>query len=43
MPETEHVRDHSYVAATPVTDGQTLFVYYGKSGPCTFDLEGNQI
>ncbi len=42
LPESERVRDHGYAAATPVTDGETLYVFFGKSGLFAFDLDGNQ-
>jgi outer membrane protein assembly factor BamB len=41
MPEEEQVRDHGYAAATPVTDGERLYVFFGKTGVIALDLEGN--
>ena len=43
LPESRRVRDHGYAAATPVTDGENLYVFFGKSGVFKFDLAGNQI
>ncbi|HWB13600.1 MAG TPA: PQQ-binding-like beta-propeller repeat protein [Pirellulales bacterium] len=34
---------HGYAASTPVTDGERLFVFFGKSGVFAFDLDGNQL
>ena len=42
LPESRRVRDHGYAAATPVTDGRMLYVFFGKSGVYSFDLEGTQ-
>lgn len=35
--------EHGYASSTPVTDGQSLFVFFGKSGAYCFDLNGNQV
>ncbi|QEF97199.1 outer membrane biogenesis protein BamB [Stieleria maiorica] len=43
LPESERVRDHGYAAATPVTDGESLYVFFGKTGVLKFDLKGNQL
>jgi outer membrane protein assembly factor BamB len=43
LPESKRVRDHGYAAQTPVTDGEHLYVFFGKSGVFKFDLDGNQI
>ena len=42
LPESKRVRDHGYAAATPTTDGKSLYVFFGKSGVFAFDLDGNQ-
>jgi len=34
---------HGYAASTPITDGEKLFVFFGKSGVFCFDLDGNQL
>jgi len=43
LPESKRVRDHGYAAQTPATDGEHLYVFFGKSGVFKFDLQGNQI
>jgi outer membrane protein assembly factor BamB len=43
LPETERVRDHGYAAATPTTDGEFLYVFFGKTGVFKFDLTGKQL
>jgi outer membrane protein assembly factor BamB len=43
LPESKSVRDHGYAAQTPTTDGEHLYVFFGKSGVFKFDLNGNQI
>src|SRR5262245_9431400 len=34
---------HGYAASTPVTDGEKLYVFFGKSGVFCFDLDGKEI
>jgi outer membrane protein assembly factor BamB len=34
---------HGYAASTPTTDGQRLYVFFGKSGVFCFDLDGNEL
>jgi outer membrane protein assembly factor BamB len=43
LPETPVVREHGYAAATPASDGQFLYVFFGKSGVYKLDLDGKQI
>ncbi|MEO2034381.1 MAG: PQQ-binding-like beta-propeller repeat protein [Planctomycetaceae bacterium] len=43
LPESERVRDHGYAGPTPATDGEHLYVFFGKSGVFKFDLNGKQI
>ncbi|MBI2481511.1 MAG: PQQ-binding-like beta-propeller repeat protein, partial [Planctomycetia bacterium] len=43
LPETESVKDHGYAAQTPATDGEFLYVFFGKTGVFKFDLTGKQI
>lgn len=33
---------HGYAASTPTTDGERLYVFFGKSGVFCFDLDGNE-
>jgi len=32
-----------YAAATPVTDGERVYVWYGSGGMAAFDMEGNEL
>ncbi|HYW79652.1 MAG TPA: PQQ-binding-like beta-propeller repeat protein [Thermoguttaceae bacterium] len=45
LPETDYdgarVNLHGYASATPVTDGQSLYVFFGKTGVLKYDLDGN--
>ena len=34
---------HGYAASTPVTDGERLYVFFGKTGVFCFDLSGQQL
>jgi len=34
---------HGYAASTPVTDGERLYVFFGKTGVFCFDLDGEQV
>ena len=43
LPETVRVRDHGYAGPTPATDGDFLYVFFGKTGVFKFDLTGKQI
>ena len=43
LPESERVRDHGYAAATPATDGDRLYVFFGKSGVLALELDGTQV
>lgn len=44
IPEQEydkgHIDLHGYASATPVTDGESLFVFFGRSGVRAYDLGG---
>ncbi len=35
--------EHGYATNTPVTDGQHVFAFLGKSGVIAFDLQGNEL
>ena len=37
------LRQHGYASHTPVTDGEQVFVFFGKSGVVAFDRDGNQL
>lgn len=43
LPESDRVRDHGYAGPTPATDGEHLYVFFGKSGVFKFDLDGKQL
>ena len=34
---------HGYAASTPTTDGQRLYVFFGKTGVFCLDLDGNEL
>lgn len=34
---------HGYTASTPTTDGERLYVFFGKSGVFCFDLDGTEL
>ena len=41
LPEQEKIRDdHGYASSTPVSDGENVFVFFGKSGVLALDLKG---
>jgi outer membrane protein assembly factor BamB len=43
LPRTEYsgfVPLHGYSSGTPVTDGQSVYTFFGNSGVCAFDLAG---
>lgn len=37
-----YIREHGYASSTPVTDGEHVFVFFGKSGVYCFDRDGNE-
>jgi outer membrane protein assembly factor BamB len=44
MPEQEKIREnHGYASSTPVTDGERIYTFFGKSGVFAFDLDGKQL
>lgn len=34
---------HGYAPSTPITDGERLYVFFGKSGVYCFDLDGKEV
>jgi len=36
------IQDHGYASGTPVSDGQHVFTFFGKTGMVAFDMDGNQ-
>jgi outer membrane protein assembly factor BamB len=46
LPEDEYsgnLREHGYASNTPVTDGERVYVFFGKAGVLAFDFEGRQL
>ena len=46
MPEDSYsgnLPEHGYASNTPVTDGQRVYVFFGKTGVLAFDLAGQQL
>ncbi len=37
------ISEHGYASNTPVTDGERVYCFFGKSGVVAFDLDGNQL
>ncbi|RLS35625.1 MAG: serine/threonine protein kinase [Planctomycetota bacterium] len=37
------IPSHGYASHTPVSDGERVFAFFGKSGVKAFDLEGNEL
>jgi outer membrane protein assembly factor BamB len=37
------IPEHGYASNTPVTDGEAVFVFFGKSGVLALDMAGNQL
>jgi hypothetical protein len=47
LPESKYTKgndsEHGYSSSTPASDGQHLFIFFGKSGVYCLDLDGNEI
>ncbi|HSH94785.1 MAG TPA: PQQ-binding-like beta-propeller repeat protein [Roseimicrobium sp.] len=37
------MQEHGYASHTPVTDGERVYVYFGRGGALAFDLDGKQL
>ncbi len=37
------ITEHGYATHTPVTDGERVYVFFGKSGALAFDIQGKQL
>lgn len=37
------LRDHGYATSTPTSDGERVYVFFGKTGVLAFDLEGAEL
>ena len=42
-PYSGNLREHGYASNTPVTDGEHVFAFFGKTGVLAFDFEGQQL
>lgn len=46
LPEDQYggmFAEHGYTTHTPVSDGERVYVFFGKTGALAFDLDGNQL
>lgn len=37
------ITEHGYASSTPVTDGERVYAFFGKSGVYAYDLEGKEL
>lgn len=42
-PYSGYLTQHGYASSTPVTDGESIFVFFGKAGVLAFDFSGKEI
>ncbi|HUE74678.1 MAG TPA: PQQ-binding-like beta-propeller repeat protein [Pirellulaceae bacterium] len=42
-PPRGQIMSHGYASSTPVTDGEYVYVQFGKAGVLAFDMQGNQL
>jgi outer membrane protein assembly factor BamB len=42
-PYQGQINQHGYASSTPATDGERVFVFFGKSGVLAFDRDGKQL
>ena len=42
LPHEGHHRDHGFASASPVTDGEHVYVSFGSRGIFCFDMDGNK-
>jgi outer membrane protein assembly factor BamB len=40
---TGFMLEHGYASSTPITDGQRIYVFFGKTGVFAFDFDGKQL
>jgi outer membrane protein assembly factor BamB len=38
-----YITEHGYASSTPVSDGEAVYVFFGKSGVLAFDFEGKKL
>ncbi len=46
LPEAKfshYINEHGYASSTPVTDGQRVYAFFGRSGVLACDLDGKQL
>jgi outer membrane protein assembly factor BamB len=46
LPETEYtgqLRQHGYATSSPATDGERVYVFFGRTGVLAFDFAGKQL
>lgn len=46
LPEDDYggmFAEHGYASHTPVSDGERVYVYFGKTGALAFDMDGKQL
>ena len=41
-PYKSYITYHGYATNTPITDGESIFAFFGKAGVIRYDLEGNE-
>lgn len=42
-PYRGYLTEHGYASSTPVSDGEAVYVFFGKSGVLAFDMEGKKL
>ena len=42
-PYRGYLTEHGYASNSPVTDGDRIYVFFGKTGVLAFDFDGNQL
>ncbi len=42
-PYQGYITEHGYASSTPVTDGERVYAFFGKSGALAFDFDGKQL
>jgi len=43
LPYKGMLREHGYASSTPASDGERVYVFFGKNGVYAFDLQGKQL
>lgn len=43
VPYSRMLGEHGYASSTPVSDGQRIFVFFGKAGVLAYDLAGHEL